>query len=46
VALALQAGVPVVGLGTWEIDGVEEMSSPADAVARALELARREDDRL
>lgn len=41
IALALQAGVPVIGLGTWEIDGVEHMSSPADAVARALELARR-----
>ncbi|MDQ6775967.1 MAG: TIGR00725 family protein [Actinomycetota bacterium] len=40
VALALQAGVPVLGLGTWEIDGVEQMSSPEDAVARALELAR------
>ncbi|MDQ6779081.1 MAG: TIGR00725 family protein [Actinomycetota bacterium] len=40
VALALQAGVPVLGLETWDIDGVERMSSPADAVARALELAR------
>lgn len=41
VAFALQRGVPVVGLGTWEIDGIEQVSSPADAVARALELARR-----
>jgi len=41
VAFALQRGVPVVGIATWEIDGIEQMSSPADAVARALELARR-----
>lgn len=39
VALALQAGVPVLGLGTWEIDGIERVGSPADAVARAMELA-------
>jgi len=36
IALALRAGVPVAGLGTWEIEGVVEASSPADAVARAL----------
>ena len=36
IALALRAGVPVAGLGTWEIEGVAEASSPADAVARAL----------
>jgi uncharacterized protein (TIGR00725 family) len=41
IALALQAAVPVLGLGTWEIDGVEQMSSPEDAVVRALELAGR-----
>jgi uncharacterized protein (TIGR00725 family) len=39
VALALQAGVPVLGLETWDIDGVEPMSSPEEAVARALALA-------
>ena len=41
IALALQQGVGVVGLGTWEIDGVEHVNSPADAVARALASAAR-----
>jgi uncharacterized protein (TIGR00725 family) len=41
VAFALRRGVPVLGLGTWEIAGIEPMGSPGDAVARALELARR-----
>jgi uncharacterized protein (TIGR00725 family) len=39
VALALGAGVPVVGWKTWAIDGIELAESPADAVARALRLA-------
>jgi hypothetical protein len=29
----------VIGLGTWAIDGVQEMSDPAEAVDRALALA-------
>jgi len=36
IALALRDDVPVIGLGTWEIEGVVEGASPADAVARAL----------
>ena len=40
VALALRAGVPVIGLHTWRIDGIEQVQSPADAAARALERAR------
>jgi uncharacterized protein (TIGR00725 family) len=36
IALALRAGVPVIGLGSWQIDGVERASSPAEAVGRAL----------
>jgi uncharacterized protein (TIGR00725 family) len=36
VALALKTGVPVIGLQTWEIDGVERASTAADAVARTL----------
>ena len=36
VALALKTGVPVVGLGTWEIDGITVADSPAVAVAVAL----------
>ncbi len=41
IALALRAGLPVIGLGTWAIDGVEQASSAQDAVERALERARR-----
>lgn len=36
IGFALKTGRPVVGLGTWEIDGVVAASDPADAVARAL----------
>ena len=36
IALALKMGVPVVGIDTWEIDGVERAQDAADAVARAL----------
>lgn len=40
VALALQAGTPVLGVGTWDIDGVERQPTARAAVARALELIR------
>jgi uncharacterized protein (TIGR00725 family) len=40
IALALKTGTPVVGLDTWDIDGVVQASGPADAVARALDLAK------
>ncbi len=39
VALALKAGVPVVGLNTWEIDGIRAVESAPAAVSLALELA-------
>jgi uncharacterized protein (TIGR00725 family) len=39
IALALKMGRPVVGIGTWEITGVEAADGPGAAVARALELA-------
>jgi uncharacterized protein (TIGR00725 family) len=39
IALALRAGVPVIGLQTWQIEGVQAVGSPHVAVARALELA-------
>jgi uncharacterized protein (TIGR00725 family) len=39
VALALKTRIPVVGLETWAIDGIEPAGSPEAAVARALELA-------
>jgi uncharacterized protein (TIGR00725 family) len=39
IALALKTGVPVVGLQTWAIDGIERAASPEAAIARALALA-------
>jgi uncharacterized protein (TIGR00725 family) len=36
IALALKAGKPVVGLGTWRIRGVRVASDPAAAVELAL----------
>lgn len=36
IALALKAGKPVVGLGTWEIDGVVRAGGPEAAVDTAL----------
>jgi uncharacterized protein (TIGR00725 family) len=36
IAFALKAGKPVVGLGTWEIDGVVTAETPEQAVAAAL----------
>lgn len=49
VALALKAGVPVVGLGTWSLvrpdgqpdPGVSEVLDPAEAVAEAIAISRR-----
>jgi uncharacterized protein (TIGR00725 family) len=47
IALALKAGTPVVGLDTWELgessalpDPIERVGSAAEAVERAVELAR------
>lgn len=40
IAHALQLGVPVVSLGSWDVSPeVEQVDSPEAAVARALELA-------
>jgi uncharacterized protein (TIGR00725 family) len=36
IALALKAGKRVVGLGTWDIDGVTVVDDPRAAVAAAL----------
>jgi uncharacterized protein (TIGR00725 family) len=36
VALALKAGKPVIGLGGWEIDGVQRVQSAEAAVQQAL----------
>jgi uncharacterized protein (TIGR00725 family) len=35
IALALRMGVPVIGVNTWQIDGIEHVGSPEEAVARA-----------
>jgi uncharacterized protein (TIGR00725 family) len=39
VALALKAGKPVVGLGSWDLEPVVRAETPEDAVRLALELA-------
>jgi uncharacterized protein (TIGR00725 family) len=39
VALARKLGRPVVGLGAWELDGVEVAADAAAAATRALALA-------
>jgi uncharacterized protein (TIGR00725 family) len=39
IALSLQGGLPVFGLHTWEIDGVQAMATPHDAVSAALQAA-------
>jgi uncharacterized protein (TIGR00725 family) len=47
IALALKAGVPVVGLGTWDlahrgrpVEAIRRASSPAEAVRQALDQAK------
>jgi uncharacterized protein (TIGR00725 family) len=40
IGFALRIGRPVVGLATWDVEGVVVASGPADAVDRALSLAR------
>ena len=39
IAFALKVGTPVVGIGTWDIDGVVSAETPKDAVEVALLLA-------
>jgi uncharacterized protein (TIGR00725 family) len=39
IALALQAGKPVIGLGSWTIDGVELTENAGEAVRLALSRA-------
>jgi uncharacterized protein (TIGR00725 family) len=41
VAFALKLGRPVVGLGTWAVHGVDQASTPADAVDRIARLLAR-----
>jgi uncharacterized protein (TIGR00725 family) len=37
IALALKAGLPVIGIGSWDIEGIERVATPADAVSRACD---------
>lgn len=39
IAFALKAGRPVVGLSSWDLDGVQRLDDPREAVDRALALA-------
>jgi uncharacterized protein (TIGR00725 family) len=41
IALALKTGVPVIGLDTWSIDGIQTAETAGEAVAQALKAARR-----
>lgn len=41
IALALKLGKPVVGIGTWEVHGVEQLAGADDAVGRVLALSSR-----
>jgi uncharacterized protein (TIGR00725 family) len=36
IALGLKAGKRVIGLGTWDVDGVEPVAGPDEAVRAAL----------
>jgi hypothetical protein len=36
----LQAGLKVFGLHTWDIGGIEAVTTPEEAVERALSAAR------
>ena len=40
IGLALRIGRPVVGLGTWDVHGVEHVSTPAMAVDRIEAVLR------
>ena len=37
IAQCLEAGIVVIGLNTWNIEGVIDADSPEDAVAKAFE---------
>jgi uncharacterized protein (TIGR00725 family) len=41
IALALRLEKPVVGIGTWEVHGVEQLAGAGDAVERVLALSSR-----
>jgi uncharacterized protein (TIGR00725 family) len=40
IALALKGGTPVIGFGTWEIEGIERVEGPGEAVDAAVAATR------
>ena len=44
IAFALKAGRPVVGIGTWEIDGVEHVAGAREATERIAALVPLTED--
>ena len=40
VALALKLGRPVLGLGTWDVHGIEHVGTPSEAIERIVTLLR------
>ena len=38
IAIALNAGKPVYGIGTWDIEGVVSCSTPEEAVTKAVQM--------
>ena len=41
VGFALKLGRPVIGLGTWAVHGVDEVTTPAEAVERVARVLAR-----
>jgi uncharacterized protein (TIGR00725 family) len=41
IALAMKTGVPVVGVGTWDLDGIVTRDDARAAVAEAVRLAQQ-----
>jgi hypothetical protein len=41
IGFALNLGTPIVGLRTWEIEGIQKVNSPYEAVEVAIRLGRR-----
>jgi uncharacterized protein (TIGR00725 family) len=41
IALALKAGLPVVGVGTWDVHGVDQVTTAGEAIHR-IESALRD----
>jgi uncharacterized protein (TIGR00725 family) len=39
IALALKTGIPVIGLNTWDVDGIDRVDSPEEALQRATARA-------